>query len=251
MPILLVAYIYFVVPSTLQCWPGLNLRGAFKNWGPMIHLSIPGVLMVFCEWLAFDLLSFCSSYLSTQHLAAQSVLVTVCMVMYHIPFPISIAASTRFGNLIGFGALKAARKAFRTHYAIIAGIGIMDLIILTSLRHVIPRIFTEDQEVRRIISSVVPIVAGVQFFDATTALASALLRGLGRQRIGGWANLAVYYVFAVPLSIVLTFGPPKLELFGLWTGPCCGLAIITFILTGYMCWTKWENAIEEARMREE
>lgn len=217
----------------------------------MVRLSIPGIMMIFCEWLAFDILTFVASYLSTEHLAAQSVLMTVCVYMYHIPFPISIAASTRFGNLIGEGALTAARKAFRTHYSIFAGIGIMDIIIFTSLRHVIPVVFTDDPVVRRLIASVIPVVAAVQFFDATTALSNALLRGLGRQHVGGWVNLAVYYLFSVPLSMFLTFGPPKLELEGLWIGPCAGLGLCTFALTGYMCWTRWEKAVDEARMREE
>ena len=217
----------------------------------MIRLSIPGVLMVFCEWFAFDILTFSASYLSTQHLAAQSVLMTVCVMMYHIPFPMSIAASTRFGNLIGYGALNAARKAFRTHYAIFFCIGIMDIILFVTLRHIIPVIFTDDEAVRKIVTGVIPVVGAAQFFDATTALSNGLLRGLGRQSIGGVVNLAVYYLFAVPLSLFLTFGAPRLELAGLWIGPCCGLALCSFALTGYMIWTNWEKAVEEARTREE
>ena len=207
--------------------------------------------MVFCEWLAFDILTFSASYLSTQHLAAQSVLMTVCATVYHIPIPTAIAASTRFGNLIGCGALTAARKAFRTHYAIFVCIGIMDITLFVTLRHIIPLIFTNDPAVRKIVTAVIPVVAAAQFFDATTALSNALLRGLGRQRIGGYVNLAVYYLFAVPLSLFLTFGPPKMKLAGLWIGPCCGLGLCTFALTGYMACSDWEKAVEEARTREE
>jgi multidrug resistance protein, MATE family len=250
-PLILVAYIQLFARETLECWPPIHLPTIISNWKPQIQLAVSGVLMIFCEWLAFDILTFSSSYLSTAHLAAQSVVMTVCVTMYHIPFPISIAASTRFGNLIGFGALKAARTAFRAHYVIFVFIGIFDICLLTSLRHVIPKLFTADPEVRSMIVGVVPIVAAAQFFDATTALSNALLRGLGRQSIGGYLNLGVYYLFAVPLSLFLTFGPPKLDLEGLWVGPCFGLMICTFCIGGYMCYTDWEGAVEDARRREE
>jgi len=250
-PIVLTLYVRFVAPSTLQCWPGLDIRKACENWGPMVKLAVPGVLMTLSEWLAFDILTISASYLGAQYLAAQSVLMTMGIAMYHIPFPISIAASTRFGNLIGYGALRAARTAWRTHYVLFALIGTFDIILLTSLRHTLASIFTNDEKVQRIITAVIPVVAAAQFFDATTAISNALLRGLGRQKIGGWVNLAVYYLFALPLSFLLTFGPPHLGLVGLWIGPGLGLGCVTVILGTYMKWTDWQKAVEDARAREE
>lgn len=49
LPFLLWMYVYFVAPSSLQCWGGFS-RSAFKNWGPMITLSLPGIVMVEAEW---------------------------------------------------------------------------------------------------------------------------------------------------------------------------------------------------------
>lgn len=201
--------------------------------------------------LAFDILTFSASYLSEQHLAGQSVLMTVAILMFHIPFPTSVAASTRFGNLIGLGNLSAARIAFNTYYAIFVAIGIFDIILLTSLRHTIAQAFTDDPAVRKIIVAVLPIVAAAQLFDALCALSNALTRGLGRQAIAGWVNLGVYYCFAIPLSLLLTFGPPHLELSGLWIGPLIGLGMVATILYLYMRFADWDKAVEEARGREE
>jgi multidrug resistance protein, MATE family len=250
-PLVFALYIYFFSPSALQCWPGIQWKRIGQNWGPMVRLAIPGVLMTFCEWFAFDLLTFFASYLTTEHLAAQSVVMTVCVAMYHFPFPVSIAASTRFGNLIGYGALKAARTAWRAHYLLFAAIGLFDLVLLTSLRHVIAAVFTPDKVVREIIATVMPVVAAAQVFDALVAISNGLLRGLGRQKFGGWINLGVYYLFAIPLSALLTFGPPHLELEGLWIGPCLGLGMGSLIMGLYMRFTDWEKAVEDARAREE
>lgn len=201
--------------------------------------------------LAFDILTFAASYLSEQHLAAQSVLMTIGVLVYHIPFPTSVAASTRFGNLIGQGDLPAARIAFNTYYVIFIAIGIFDIVLLTSLRHVVAQAFTDDPAVREIIVAVLPIVAAAQLFDALCALSNALTRGLGRQAVAGWSNLGVYYCFAIPLSLLLAFGPPRLELRGLWTGPLIGLGIVAAILYTYMRFTDWNKAVEEAHERGE
>jgi len=205
----------------------------------------------FHSGLAFDILTFSASYLSEQHLAGQSVLMTVAILMFHIPFPTSVAASTRFGNLIGLGSLQAARIAFNTYYAIFVAIGIFDIILLTSLRHVIAQAFTDDPAVRQIVVAVLPIVAAAQLFDALCALSNALIRGLGRQAIAGWVNLGIYYCLAIPLSLLLTFGPPKMELSGLWTGPLIGLGMVATILYIYMRFADWSKAVDEAREREE
>ncbi|KAL6247974.1 hypothetical protein RBB50_005322 [Rhinocladiella similis] len=250
-PIVLAIYVSCFARSNLQCWPGLQLRRACQNWGPMVKLALPGVLMTFSEWLAFDVLSIAAGYLGQANLAAQSVLMTIAVTIYHLPFPISIAASTRFGNLIGYGALKAARQTWRTHYLIFVCIGLFDVILLTSCRHVIAAIFTKEESVRAIIAQVIPVMAAAQLFDALVAISNALLRGMGRQKIGGWVNLGVYYLFALPLAFFLAFGPLHMGLSGMWIGPCCGLGCASLIMFTYMKFTDWEKAVEDARAREE
>lgn len=217
----------------------------------MVGLALPGLLTTWSEWLAFDVLTLSSSYLSEQHLAAQSVLMTIAVLMVHIPYPTSIAASTRFGNLIGLGDLVAARTAFNTFYIIFLGIGLLDVTLLTTLRHVIARSFTDDPVVRDLIIAVLPLVAAAQLFDAMCTISNGLTRGLGRQKIGGWVNFLVYYVFGVPLSLLLTFGPAKMELTGLWIGPLIGLGLTASILYVYMLYADWGLAVEDARNREE
>ncbi|CAG8958070.1 hypothetical protein HYFRA_00000414 [Hymenoscyphus fraxineus] len=250
-PILLLLYINLFARSMLECWPRFSLAKVLQNWGEMIRLGIPGIFMVLSEWLAFEILTFASSYMGNQPLAAQSVLFSVAITTYHIPMPTSVAASTRFGNLIGHGALTAARKVWRIYYIVFVGIGLFDLTMLTLLRRPIANFFTEDPTVRDIIVSVLPIVAANQMFDAFAILSSGLLRGMGRQRIGGWINLGVYYIWAVPLSLFLAFGPLHMGVFGLWIGPLSGLGIVAGILTLYMRYTDWQKVVAEARARVE
>jgi MATE family multidrug resistance protein len=250
LPIFLWVYVYFVYPPSLECWGGFT-RAAFTNWGPMVKLSIPGIVMVEAEWLAFDILTFSASYLSVAHLAAQSVLMTTCVVMFHIPFSVSVAVSTRLGNLIGAGSLEAARTATRTYVLIFAGMGIVDATLIGSLRNVLPKAFSDDSEVISIAAGVMPVLAVFQIFDSSTALVNAVLRGLGRQTIGGYVNLFVYYAIAVPLALGLCFKGPHLKLVGLWIGCVTGSALITLLEGTYCKFSDWKKAVELAAAREE
>lgn len=192
LPIILLAYILFINPSSLKCWGGFS-RSALTGWGPMVKLGGPGVLMVVAEWFAFDLLTVAASYLSTEQLAAQSILMTVAVVMSHIPFPIAIVISTRLGNLVGSGSLYAAKVATRASCIVTLAVGLSNFLFLTALRKPILGFFTEDEDVIAIASWTIPILAVFQIFDSTTASVNGLLRGIGRQSTGAWINLIVYY----------------------------------------------------------
>ncbi|KAF2185746.1 MATE efflux family protein [Zopfia rhizophila CBS 207.26] len=250
LPLFLFIYVRFVNPSSLDCWGGFTCA-AFSNWGPMVKLSIPGIVMVEAEWLAFDILTFSASYLSTAHLAAQSVVMTTCIVMFHIPFSVSVAVSTRLGNLIGAGSLQAARIATKTYVVIFTVMGLIDVTLLASMRNVLPKAFSVDPEVVRVAAGVMPVLAVFQLFDATTALVNSILRGLGRQSIGGYVNLFVYYVIAVPLALFLCFGKPDLKLAGLWIGCVVGSSLITLLEGIYCKLTNWQKAVDDAKGRDE
>lgn len=48
LPLLLFLYVYFI--DGKECWGGFT-RKAFHNWGPMIKLALPGLIMVLAEYL--------------------------------------------------------------------------------------------------------------------------------------------------------------------------------------------------------
>ena len=106
LPILLCLYIRFI--DGRQCWGGFS-KLALSNWWVMIRLALPGMIMVEAEWLAFEIMTLLASRFGAEYLAAQSVLATLTTISFQIPFPVSIAASTRVANLIGAGLADAAR----------------------------------------------------------------------------------------------------------------------------------------------
>lgn len=242
LPVFLFLYVYLV--DGRQCWNGFTKR-ALKNWGPMIKLALPGLLMVEAEFLAFEILTLAASYISMSHLAAQSILGTVTALTFQIPFPVSIAASTRVANLIGATLANAARTSAKVRdgssfcvavichqtnvvlqvaFAASFIVGIFNVILLSSLRTFIPQLFTDDQGVIKLVADVLPLCAAFQLFDSLSACGNGLLRGLGRQEIGGYVNLFAYYVIAMPISFGTAFGLGW-ELEGLWSGVALALCM--------------------------
>jgi MATE family multidrug resistance protein len=96
--------------------------------------------------------------------------------------------------------------------------------MLFSFRYQIPRLFTPDPEVIEIVATVMPLVAGMQLFDGMATVSHGLLRGIGRQEFGGYANLVIYYFVALPISFGLGFGLGW-GLKGLWFGVTVGLGL--------------------------
>ncbi|TVY45064.1 putative transporter [Lachnellula cervina] len=245
LPILLLLYVRFI--DGRQCWNGFTKK-AFHNWGPMIKLALPGLLMVEAEFLAFEILTLASSYFSVTHLAAQSVLSTVAAITFQIPFGISIAASTRVANLIGATLSDAAKTSAKVAFVVATLVGLCNVLLLSSLRNSIPQLFTSDPEVIRLVSSVLPICAAFQLFDALAADCNGLLRGLGYQEIGGYINLVCYYVVAMPISFGTAFGL-HWELQGLWTGVAIALGLVAVAEGWFLIKADWGKAVEDAKAR--
>lgn len=224
MPLLLFLYVRFI--DGYQCWGGFERR-ALKNWTPMIKLSLPGLVMVLAEFLAFEILTLSSSWLGPTQLAAQSVLGSITGITFQIPFPMSVAASTRIANLIGATLALPAKTAAKVALCASILVGIFNLLLLSTLRDLIPRLFTPDEEVIELVSRLLPLCAAFQLFDALAANCNGILRGLGRQEIGGYVGLFAYYVVGIPISFGTGFGAGW-GLWGLWSVsspffilPCC------------------------------
>lgn len=85
-------------------------------------------------------------------------------------------------------------------------------------------LFTQDPEVIELVARTLPVCVVMQLFDGMAAVSHGLLRGIGRQEFGGYANLVIYYIVALPISFGLGFGLGW-GLTGLWVGVTFGLLL--------------------------
>ncbi|KAJ9099511.1 hypothetical protein QFC19_005936 [Naganishia cerealis] len=245
MSILLFAYIYFV--NGYQCWPEQLVfsKACFRNWGRMIRLSVPGVLMVEAEWLAFEIITFTASKFGTEVLAAQSIITTTCVLLYQIPFALSIAASTRIAWYIGAASKAAAKKACWAAILSAVAVGVVNFIVLLIFREPLASLYTNDKIVLALATKVLIVGAVYQVNDSLSCASGGILRGQGRQRIGGYLNLFGYYGIALPCAFVCAFYF-KLELLGLWLGMIVALVVVSMSQCYFVVKSDWDQIINES-----
>ncbi|CAG9940343.1 unnamed protein product [Clonostachys rosea f. rosea IK726] len=248
-PILLLGLIVFFRKWSHECWGGWS-RSCLREWGPMVRLSVAGSIVILAEWMAFEILCVSTSYIGTEYLAAQSVLVTVAIIMWHVPFSISIAVTTRIGNLIGGGAVQLARRAAVMYSIVFVGAGLLVGTLLFVLRNELAFIFSKDSAVREIATGSMFTVSIFHTLDAISCGCNGMMRGLARQSVSAWVVMLVNYLGAVPLALWLELGAPHLKLNGLWMGYGCGLLLTAVLQCGYMKWLRWADLIEDVRKRE-
>lgn len=209
----------------------------------MIKLALPGLVMVLAEYLAFEILTLAASYFSVTHLAAQSILATLTALTFQLPFSISIAASTRVANLIGATLSDAAKTSAKVSIVAACLVSLFNITLYISLRNIIPQLFTDERDVIILVAAVLPLCAAFQLFDALAATCNGILRGLGRQEVGGYVNLFCYYVLAMPVSFGTAFGLGW-QLQGLWLGVALALGLVASIEMVWLYRTDWESAVK-------
>lgn len=103
-------------------------------------------------------------------------------------------------------------------------IGCLNLIIASTLRAFLPYIFTQDPAVAALATRVLPLIGVTAFLDGINAAAHGILRGIGKQAIGGPVNLVAYYVISLPAALAFAFALGW-KLFGLYVGLAIGLFV--------------------------
>jgi MATE family multidrug resistance protein len=214
----------------------------------MIRLALPGLLMIVTEFLAFEVLTLAASRLSATHLAAQSILATVAAMAYQMPWALSVAGSTRVANLIGAAVPSPARVAARAATSVALAAGLLNLTLLLGLRGRLASLFTDDAGVATLVRRALPVCIAFQVFDSMTCAFNGILRGIGRQEIGGYINISAYYMIAMPISFGTCFGLGW-DLEGLWIGPAIALMLICSLEALFLVHTSWDLAVDQARKR--
>ncbi|PGH15813.1 hypothetical protein AJ79_02194 [Helicocarpus griseus UAMH5409] len=245
MPLTLVIYVRFI--AGYDCWKSFT-RSALQDWWPIVRLALPGVVMVEAEMLAWELMTLVTSLISVDHLAAQSTISTMSSIAFNCHFPISIAAATRVSTLIGAGYSDAAKMAAKAAIGTSFAFGFMVAVFLTALRNQLPLLVTGNPEVVRLISSTLLMVEVSQLFDSLATSLNGILRGLGKQKIGGATAVFCYYVVGVPVSLALVF-KVHWNLIGLAVGTAIALVLIALIEGVFVATRNWEKISQEAILR--
>jgi MATE family multidrug resistance protein len=232
-------------------WGGLQPSAVLnaKSCRGFLGLALPGIFMVGTEWAAFEIVALAAGRLGELALAGQSVIMTTDQIIATIPFGFGVITSNHIGNLIGAKSATGARTAAHASALVSVLVGFTIMIILLATRNQFGYLFSDDEDVVRIVSKVMPLVASFQVADGLANSCGGILRGQGRQHLGAFFNIIAYYVLALPIGITLAFRQ-HLGLQGLWIGQVIGLFIVGVSEYGVICFgTDWDKEVEKGILR--
>lgn len=145
----------------------------------------------------------------------------VSTILFMVGAGFAESSSALIGNMIG-----ANRVGFAWHYAqVLSG-----YVVIVALLFQFPLFFylkeisfflSKDEEVRRLLLEVLPLVNICFFFDAIQSQRQGVIRGLGLQGRAAWITFLCYFGITIPVGCAFAFNM-KLGIEGLRAGVLVG-----------------------------
>lgn len=204
--------------------------GGFKVF---LKQAIPGTIGVCAEVWAFELTTIFASYISPIQVAAHSIVFNVASLSFMIPMALSNTSCVLVGQRLGSNNPTKAKYA--AYLCILTSVACMSLsgAVIGICSQWIPLLYTTDQSVRDVASSILPIISIFAVVDGIQRTSTGVLRGASSQLLTMIINLISYYLFSLPISSLLAF-VAKLQLFGLWSGLTACMFLMSIILLIYI-----------------
>jgi len=234
------------------CWPGWSATEAFSPVGifEVLRLGIPGVF-VKAEWWASDLVRVFAGWLPNPDvgLAALSVYAVSNAFVFSVSIGLGVSVLTRVAHELGMARVSHATHAVRIAYEMIAVVAAVVAAAIFFGRNFWTEIFTDDDDVTRLASRLMMILAVYALFDAFGAVSTGVLRACGRQVDAARVVFVAYYLIGVPVSIGLAFGTHA-GVTGLVVGGTVGTIVHSLTLLYVVSSLDWDAEIKHARERE-
>ncbi|KAJ1724275.1 ethionine resistance protein [Coemansia erecta] len=226
---------------TWQCLRGL---GAFY------HLAIPAVVTTCGEWWAFESLSLLASFFGASQLAAQAIIINIVSLSGQIPNAMGFTSTPRIGNLLGAGHARQARISSHVITVMTIVVGMATTLSFIVWRQWWGQVYSSDPDVVRTVVELMPVAGIFLTCNGLNQVFAAILRGLGRQKLGAYIIVPSFNLIGLPLGIYLAYGPMQMEVVGLWWGTCVGTVISALAqLFAIVYWTDWDHEVERCLRR--
>lgn len=194
----------------------------------LLSLGLPSGLQLVFEVTAFGFSAIMVGWIGKDALAAHQIALNISAVTYMIYTGISAAAAIRVGTFFGKEDQVNQRKAGFTSMGLVMITIVISGILIVIFKDALPLLYTSDENVLSITSSIFIIVAIYQIGDGLQVVGLGALRGLTDVKIPTIVTLISYWLIALTLGYFLAF---KFDfgIYGVWTGLLAGLSIAGFL----------------------
>lgn len=175
------------------------------------------------ETFTFTLSFIIVGWLGKEALAAHQIANQIANLTFMLALGIGSATTIRISHQLGKGDLYAMKMAAKASIHLVLVMNTVGAVLMISLRHLIPHLFTEDTQVIEIASSLILIAGFFQYADGLQSVGAAMLRGIADVKRPMLYAFIAYIVIALPVGLVCMF-PLHMGAQGIWIGFITGLS---------------------------
>jgi MATE family multidrug resistance protein len=199
-------------------WKGME----WKTIKQIFTVGIPTGLQSLFEYGAFSAAVVMMGWISTAHLAAHQIAISLASISFMFCSGIGTAASIRVGNQWGLQNIPELRRAGFSTMAM--GMVIMSVtgVLFAVFGSMFAGWYIDNEEVIAIASHLLIVAAAFQLSDGLQVIALGALRGLQDVRIPAIITFVAYWIIGLPLSYILGFWMNWSGV-GIWIGLAVGL----------------------------
>ncbi len=205
----------------------LNLKQAVQ----ILKIGAPVAMQYTFEISAFAGAALIIGTIGPVPQAAHQVAISLAAITYMMASGISAAAAIKCGNYFGAKNYAELKLSALSSYHIVLVFMSGTAIMFALANHLLPWIYTNDQQVVHIAAQLLLFAAVFQLFDGAQVVGLGILRGVGDVNMPTFITFLAYWVVGIPVGYWLGIHL-HLGVNGVWCGLTLGLltaAILLFI----------------------
>ncbi|GMP82687.1 hypothetical protein CsSME_00036885 [Camellia sinensis var. sinensis] len=239
---IVVAQLVYIFCGTCgRAWTGFSWK-AFENLWGFVKLSLASAVMLCLEVWYFMALILFAGYLKNAEISVDAL--SICMNILGWTVMVALgcnaAISVRVSNELGAAHPRTAKFAVVVVVLNSFAIGVVLSLILILTRKEYPSLFTDSTDVKELVYELTPLLAACIVINNVQPVLSGVAIGAGWQAVVAYVNIACYYIFGIPLGLILGY---KLDMGvkGIWYGMMSGTIVQTCVLFWMIYRTNWNK----------
>lgn len=196
-----------------------------SSWREVCHIARIGFPIggqTFFETVTFTLAVVAIGWISKEAVAAHQIASQISNLTFMLAVGIGAGTTIRVSHQLGKGDLPAVRMASNASIHLVILMNTIGAALMIGLRHYIPYLFTEDQEVITIASQLLVFAGLYQYSDGLQAVGASMLRGITDVKVPMVIAFVSYIIIGLLIGYVCAF-PLGMGAAGIWIGFIVGL----------------------------
>ena len=187
----------------------------------------------FLEASLFTSIVWLLAPLGEENVSAQQVVMSITSVIYMIPQSIGTAATVRIGFSIGKRQFARARYVSGVGLTLGLSLAMCTMLFLSLARFPLVQLYTDDQLIIALASSIILFAAVFQLVDFTQCIASYALRGYKVTRMPMLIHAIAFWLCGLIPGYLLSYHF-KMGIYGFWTALVLSLSFAAMALVWYL-----------------